>query len=559
MSRFADLRHHLPFWGLLIFAACSSAPEKPADPDVLARVGEATITADRLDKAVEILYPPGSSHPEQVEEKVLQRLIDFELMILGARARDLENDWQVRNTVEVKEQELQLDELFFRGILKSNPHVSNEEAREYFERHRISEQRRLGRILLDTPPAAASILARLRGGEDFDRMASEFSQEAETAAKGGDLGWMSRLSFKSHILRRQVFGAAVGDIIGPIHEPDGYSLLKIIEVRHVPFDSSAAAVKKAMLEQKKAIDTFKFLEDLAERSSLRENTQSLQLLLTRLSEAGKELPELKKGEGERVLFTMDDTQWTLGQFMSAMLQERDQAEIRTLEDLQLYARRLFALKVLLSRRAAELGLNETERVHKGVERTRRQALMDRLRQVEIDEHIDPSEDELRAYYQQHRDQYVINKRISIQEILVDTRDMAEKLLAEIEQGKDMDELARRYTQRSPRIRRAGGRVQLLRPDKYGQVGWEAQNARKGEIIGPVKSTQGYSVFKVIDIVPARPLSFEEAKGRLNAHIRQALIQQKIEDLLERLRDRHKGQIEIYEDHFQAYLQERKSG
>ena len=559
MSQFADPRHHRPFWGFLILAACSSAPEKPADLDVIARVGEATITADRLDKAVEVLYPSAPSRPQQVEEKTLQRLIDFELMILGARARNLESDWQVRNTVEAKRQELQLDELFYRGILKSSPRVSDEEAREYFERYRIGEQRRLGRILLDTPPAATRILVRLRGGEDFAALASEFSQEAETAAKGGDLGWMSRLSFKSHMLRRQVFDTAVGDIIGPIHEPDGYSLLKIVEVRHVPFDSSAADVKKAMLEQKKALDTFKFLEDLAARSSLRENTQSLQLLLARLSEAGKELPELKKGEEKQVLFTIDDIQWTLGQFMSAMLSERDQAEIRTMEDLRLYARRLFALKVLLSRRAAELGLDETERVREGVEQTRRQALMERLRQVEVDERIDPSEDDLRAYYQQHRDQYVTNQLISIQEILVDTRDLAEKLLAEIEQGKDMDELARRYTQRSSRIRRAGGRIQLLRPDKYGNVGWEAQNASRGEIVGPVKSAQGYSVFKVIDAVPASQLSFEEARGRVNAHIRQALVQQKIEDLLERLRERHARQVEIYEDHFQAYLQESKSG
>jgi parvulin-like peptidyl-prolyl isomerase len=559
LNRSADLRCYLPFWMLLLLVACGSSPEKPTDPDLLAQVGEATITADRLDKAVAILYPQAASRPQQVEEKVLQRLIDFELMVIGARARNLENDWQVRNLVEAKKQELQLDELFFRGILKSGPHVSDEEAREYFERHRISEQRRLGRILLDTPPAASRLLARLRAGEEFARMASEFSQEAETAANGGDLGWMSRLSFKSHMLRRQLFDADVGEVVGPIHEPDGYSLLKIIEVRHVSFDSSAAAVKKAMIEQKKTIDTFNFLEDLADRAGLQENAESLQLLLARLSEAGKEMPELKKGEGKLVLFTMEDTPWTLSQFLSAMVSERDQAEIRTIEDLRLYARRLFALKVLLSRRATELGLDETERVKKGVERTLRQALMDRLRQVEVDERIDPSDEDLRSHYEQHRDQFATNERISIQEILVDTRDMAEKLLAEIEQGGDMDELARRYTQRSSRVRRAGGRVQLMRPDKYGSVGWEAKNAKEGDIVGPVKSTQGYSIFKVLDIVPARQLSFEEAKGRANARLRQELTQQKIEDLLERLREQHERQVEIYEDHFYAYLQGKKGG
>ena len=97
LNRSADLRCYLPFWMLLLLVACGSSPEKPTDPDLLAQVGEATITADRLDKAVAILYPQAASRPQQVEEKVLQRLIDFELMVIGARARNLENDWQVRN------------------------------------------------------------------------------------------------------------------------------------------------------------------------------------------------------------------------------------------------------------------------------------------------------------------------------------------------------------------------------------------------------------------------------------------------------------------------------
>jgi len=539
---------------LLVLTACGSPPEKPADSGILARVGDVTITTRKLGRALKILYPPGSPRPEHVERKALQRLIDFELLIAAAEAKDLEHDWQVRNIVEQKEQELLLDELFRRGILKSSPQVSREEAREYFERHRIGEERRLSRILMGNPVAADKVLTRLRGGEDFATVASEVSEDGETAMKGGDLGWMSRLSFKSHLLRRQVFDAAVGDIIGPVQEPDGYSLLKVIDTRHVSFASSAAAVEKAMLEQKKTLDTFKFLEELAERASLQGNTESLQLLLARLSEAGKELPELKKREGSLVLFAMDDIRWTLDHFMGAMLRERDQAEIRTLEDLRRYARRLFALKVLLPRRAAELGLQETERVQKGLERSRREALMDRLRQIEVDERISPSEKEIRAYYQQHRDRFVISERISIQEILADTRDQAEALIAEVEKGRDLDELARRYTRRSPRVRRAGGRVRLQRPDKYGNVGWEAKSAEVGDIVGPVKSKQGYSIFKVLKKIPGYQQNFEEAKGRAAAHLRQEMVQQGIEDLLERLRARYENQVEIYEDHLQAYLQ-----
>ena len=102
------------------------------------------------------------------------------------------------------------------------------------------------------------VFQRTHAGETFAAIASDMSEDGETAMQGGDIGWMSRLSFKSHILRRQVFNAEVGGLIGPIQEPDGYSIMKVVDERQVPFENAAAAVKTVMIEQKRALATFAF-------------------------------------------------------------------------------------------------------------------------------------------------------------------------------------------------------------------------------------------------------------------------------------------------------------
>lgn len=527
-----------------VLCACTS-PEPPPSPDVLARVGDVTIERERVERAAARLFPKNA--PGDLQRQALERLIDIEVLLLAARQDGLENDFQVKSKVAQRQQELTLDEMYSRGVVAVAEDISRDEARQYFEQHHIGQQRRLSRILASGPAAIDHVLARLRGPDSFAAVASELSDDGNTAQQGGDLGWKSRLDFKNYVLRRQIFGAKLGEIIGPVQEPDGFSVFVATEERVVPFEDMAPAVIVAMEEQKHAIATFEFLEGLANRADIAERRETFDLLLARLSEAGEQMPTFKKGETRLVLLELDGEPWTLDNFMAAMTSERNPAEIRELDDLRRFARRLYALKVLLPRHAREIGIHEAEGVAKGIETTRRQALVERIRQVKVLETLKPSKEEIRSYYEAHKDIYVREERISILEILVDTRAQADSLLAAIERGGDLGELARRYSRRSTRIRRAEGRIQLLRPDKYGNLGWEAKDAEVGQVVGPVKTAQGFTVFKVLNKVPGYQQSLDEVWGRVRAHLLQDQTQERFDALLVKLKDQYADQIHIYED------------
>jgi len=530
---------------IALVTACADTPELPTSPDILARVGDVDITRKRVERAAAKLFPKKATGDFQFQ--ALERLIDIEILLFAARKQNLEHDFQVKSKVAQKEQELILEEMYRRGVVAEDEHVDADEARQYFDQLHLGQQRRLSRILASGPAAIDQVLARLRGSDTFAAVASELSDDGNTAQQGGDLGWKSRLDLKNYVLRRQIFDAKPGSVIGPIQEPDGFSVFTVTGEREVPYEEMAPAVIQAMQEQKRAIATFEFLEGLADHADIEEKTETFQLLLGRLSEAGQEMPEFKKGEGQLVLLELDGKSWTLNNFIAAMHSERNQAEIRELDDLRRFARRLYGLKVLLPLHAREMGIHEAEHVAKGIESTRRQALIERIRQIAVLETLDPSKEEMRVYYEAHKDIYVRAERISILEILVDTRVQADSLLAAIERGEDLDELARRYSRRSTRIRRAGGRMQLLRPDKYGNMGWEAENAEIGQIVGPVKTAQGFTVFKVLKKIPGFQQSFDDIWGRVRAHLIQDLTKERFDELLAKLKDQYGNQIQIYEE------------
>lgn len=532
----------------LVVAVCAlagcGASDREAGPGVVAIVGDVDITGQRLRQAIDRLHGDEEVTADLARD-VLGRLIDIELLVQAAEERHLERDPKVRGQVEGRQRELLLEELFRRGVVEMTEGVSTQEARDYFEEHHIGEVRRVRRILVDSPQAATQVITRLRNGEDFAALAREVSDDPETSGKGGDLGMLSRLDFRNYALRREVFAADIGAWIGPVQEPDGYSVMTVESVDRMSFEKLESKVREAVSEQKRTLATFAYLEGLADDAGIEGDDAALAVLFTRLRDAGTGAPELGRGEAATPIFRKGQHVWTIGDFLEAVAARQDPVELVDVQGLRRYARRLFAYYVLLPGHATDLGLNETENVRDGVRRIRREALINRLREVEVTERIDVSEEEAREYYEQHKEIYVRPDRISILEILVQDMDEAEELLAKLDAGAKMEDLARQYTVRSSRIRRAGGRIQLMRPDKYGRVGFEASEAEVGQIVGPIRTNQGYSIFEVLKKIPGYQETFEEVAHRARWHLAQDLSVQRFEEFLESLRQR-RGAYRIVE-------------
>jgi peptidyl-prolyl cis-trans isomerase D len=122
------------------------------------------------------------------------------------------------------------------------------------ERFTQPEQRRVRHILLQsdakedaaTKAKAESILKRAQSGEDFSKLAKEFSQDTGSAAQGGDLGWSERKAYVAPFADA-AFSMKEGEIRGPVKTQFGYHILKL--------DGIQPATVKTFEQAKADLDT----------------------------------------------------------------------------------------------------------------------------------------------------------------------------------------------------------------------------------------------------------------------------------------------------------------
>lgn len=132
-----------------------------------------------------------------------------------------------------------------------------------------------GRTEREAAARAAEVLDKLAKGESFAALAAGYSDDAGSAPKGGDLGFVARGVFDP-ALDAAVQALKVGDVSNPVATPDGLHIVKVIEERQpsVPSFADARAELEAGLVRSEA--SRKFAEVLDELGTLAYESDSLQ-------------------------------------------------------------------------------------------------------------------------------------------------------------------------------------------------------------------------------------------------------------------------------------------
>ncbi len=129
-----------------------------------------------------------------------------------------------------------------------------------------------------------------------------------------------------------------------------------------------------------------------------------------------------------------------------------------------------------------------------------------------------AEEQLQAYYADHKLDYEAAELYSIR---VDSESKAKELLAQLnDEGADFHALARAHSQ-DDNSRHTGGYVgRLTRSEMTGVVAAAVFAPRPAAVIGPVKTEQGWNLFKVTKV--HKP-TYDEAKDKVRVALMDQLV------------------------------------
>jgi peptidyl-prolyl cis-trans isomerase C len=216
-----------------------SAPATPSamvkDP-VVATINGQAIRLSELEVAQQALPQQYRNMPLQaVFPALLDRIIDSKLVVQDGRKNKVSDDPAFKKRMAFVEEQVIQDFWLQREIARK---VTAEKLQQRYEERLKSmpaeEEVHARHILVATEDEAKAIIADLKKGTDFDKLAKEKSTDKASGAEGGDLGWFKKSDMVKEFADA-AFALKKGELSEvPIKTQFGYHVIKLEDRRQAP-------------------------------------------------------------------------------------------------------------------------------------------------------------------------------------------------------------------------------------------------------------------------------------------------------------------------------------
>lgn len=131
--------------------------------------------------------------------------------------------------------------------------------------------------------------------------------------------------------------------------------------------------------------------------------------------------------------------------------------------------------------------------------------------------VEVSEDEMKDYFESHKEHFKSPESITSSHILIESEDKAKEIIEEIKQGMAFEEAAQKYST-CPSKDQGGNLGESTRGKMVPEFEEAAFNMQVGTVSEPVKSQFGYHIIKLNDKKEEQDNSYDEVKEDVKAQV-----------------------------------------
>jgi peptidyl-prolyl cis-trans isomerase C len=258
------------------------------DQDILAKIGPKEITRADFEQFINSFTPEQkqflSENPKQ-KEILLDRLVQVQVVSDLARRKNLDKDDRVKMQIENQTNEILAQE-FLRRELEAEISITEEDLNIYYLNHQKEfdspEMVRVRHILIKIDKDASdqdrqkarekaeSLLSRINNGEDFAKLASEYSDDPNSKVKGGDLGFIQRGKVIKPF-EEAAFSLKPGEVSPVIETILGFHILKLEKKKPAgiePLEKVKNRIRAKVLEDLKNAKRKSFIEKVLKEAKV---------------------------------------------------------------------------------------------------------------------------------------------------------------------------------------------------------------------------------------------------------------------------------------------------
>ncbi len=141
-------------------------------------------------------------------------------------------------------------------------------------------------------------------------------------------------------------------------------------------------------------------------------------------------------------------------------------------------------------------------------------LTDKLVRGKIFSDIEIPEDQIRDYYNAHREEFTRPEMVRVRQILTDSKEKVEALYERLKEGENFARLAHNYSLSPDRYQ--GGDVGFIAKGKFPKEFDICFDLKVGELSPIISSLYGFHIFKVTEKKPEELVPYEQVKEQIKS-------------------------------------------
>lgn len=247
-------------------AAPAAAPAKP----VKITVNGATIPASRFQILTQQAAGQGQPDSPQLQAQIKDNLVKGEIVAQEAIKAGLDKSPEIMEQLDLVKHQL-LVRAYVADYMKKNP-IKDEALKAEYNKAKSAEgdkEYKAQHILVEGEKEAKDLIAQIKKGASFDKLAKEKSKDAGSKDQGGKLEWTMPTNFVKPFSDAMV-KLKKGDMTAePVKTPYGYHIIKLEDTRAAKVPGFDEVKDKIRQSQQQALIT-KMLDDLRAKAKVEE-------------------------------------------------------------------------------------------------------------------------------------------------------------------------------------------------------------------------------------------------------------------------------------------------
>ena len=410
-----------------------------------------------------------------------------------------------------------------------------------------------GKGVPDTAYAKAkldTVLKALKSGEEFGKVAMQYSDDTGSKQQGGDLNFFERRMMVREF-DEAAFNLSVGQVSDVVKTNFGYHIIKVTDKKPYPtFEDDKENLKKIYKQSRYQGEYDSLIARLKIKYNFKVNDNNLNYIASKSDSVkiGGDHPKMAEIKETEVLSYAGNSVKAM-EFFNKLNGSNDYVNKLITYDLLKSAANKLGADYLLDEEALNLEKTNAEFASL-MEDYRNGIFIFKLQDEEVWSKISFDSTKIYNFYTETKNNYVFPDRINFSEIFSNKDSLINHYYDLLKKGTDFDSVAAKYTERPGYAEKAGnyGLVEI----NNSPLSEEANKLKNpGEYSNPFADAGGFSIVKLVAKEPSRVKTFEEAKAEVSGAFQESESKRLEQGYIDKLKNKYKAVIH-YDNLEQAF-------